>query len=254
MSFTSRLRIALVSFGIGFAFFTHAEIKIPPLTGPVIDEARILSSNDTQQLESILYANQQNAQVQIWIVPSTKEEPIESLSLRAVEKWKLGSQKGDNGLLILVAVNDRKMRIEVGQGLEGDIPDALTGRWIENILRPAFRAQNFAGGLAEVVNQIYLKRGVDLASQAQNFENLVNNPKRSGGLPLGVIIELFFGIVFMVWALWGSRFRRSRVYGSSGWSGGSWSRGSGSTFGGSRGGGWSGGGGGFSGGGSSGSW
>src|SRR4051812_38144531 len=92
---------------------------IPNLSGPVIDEAGILRTEEVQELSEKMQSFLPKMQMQIWIVTNLQDEPIENLSIRAVEKWKLGTAKEDNGLLLLISKEDHRARIEVGQGLEG---------------------------------------------------------------------------------------------------------------------------------------
>src|SRR6187431_979785 len=105
-----------------------ALVTVPPLTGPVIDQAGLLSAEQVSDLSARAQAMLTHLQMQIWIVPSLEGEAIEQLSIRAVDQWKLGDEKKDNGLLFLIAPADKRMRIEVGRGLEGNIPDILAGR------------------------------------------------------------------------------------------------------------------------------
>lgn len=92
---------------------------IPVLSGPVIDEPNLLSAQETRDISAALENIRGKVQIQVWIVRSLDGEAIESLSIRATDKWKLGTAKEDNGVLILISTEDRQMRIEVGQGLEG---------------------------------------------------------------------------------------------------------------------------------------
>ncbi len=146
------------------------------------------------------------------------------------------------GLLLLVAVNDRQMRIEVGQGLEGVIPDIMAGRIIDQILRPAFRSGDYFDGLRVASTKLYAMARGDKDVIREQRPGLVDRFLQS---PL-LFLLIFLAIMFM--KLLGGGFYGRRRYG--GFSGGGWSGGGG----GFGGGGWSGGGGGFSGGGSSGSW
>lgn len=245
-----------------------AQKLIPDLSRPVIDEERVLPARQLAVLENYLFKHRDTAQVQIWIFKSLQGEPIESLSIRAAEKWKLGDKVKDNGLLVLVAIEDRKMRIEVGQGLEGDIPDVLASRWIREILAPAFRSGDYGAGLSSLVVSVYSRLGINLADGSSEVEELDRLARSASAQIIGNSIFKFLFLCFILFVVFGRLFfmplffgrnrgfpgsgrgtlgsgSRNRTYG--GWSGGSWGGGGGF-------GGWSGGGGGFSGGGSSGSW
>ncbi len=230
--------------------------EIPKLEGPVIDEAQLLTNAEHQALDRLLRTFPPKVQLQIWITPSLEGESIEAVSIRAVEKWKLGTEKEDNGALILVALKDRQMRIEVGQGLEGSLPDALAGRIVDQILRPEFRRERFYEGLRKASRQIYLTVGGSTESSGVDEETSSSEQEfGDSGLTLGeifwIIISIIVGLFFLPFLLASSGYSRRGGGGSWG-SGGGWSSGGGSWGGG--GGGWSGGGGGFSGGGASGSW
>jgi uncharacterized protein len=124
-------------------------LDVPPLQGRVNDLAGVLSSSEAQALEQRLaaYEQQTGHQFALLTVPSLEGEDIEGFSIRTVEKWALGQKQKDDGVLVLVAVNDRKMRIEVGYGLEPSIPDVLAGRIIRNVMAPHFRENDYAGGI-----------------------------------------------------------------------------------------------------------
>ncbi len=123
---------------------------VPPLTGRVTDQAGVLSAEERTQLGALLAAHEQATghQFAVLIVPSLEGDPIEDFSIRVVEAWQLGKKGTDDGLLLLVALEDRKMRIEVGYGLEGEIPDALAGRIVREEIRPRFKAGHYADGIA----------------------------------------------------------------------------------------------------------
>ncbi|MEY4063960.1 MAG: hypothetical protein RIR26_168, partial [Pseudomonadota bacterium] len=134
----------------------HADLSIPPLSAPVIDDARLFSDQDKQILNERLRRLQKRGgpQMQVWTLQTTEGEPVESLSLRAVETWKLGAAEKDNGLLLLIAKQERRYRLEVGQGLEGVIPDVLAHRLLKRHLQPALRAGMPAQGVAAVIGNI----------------------------------------------------------------------------------------------------
>ncbi|QIO07039.1 TPM domain-containing protein [Acinetobacter shaoyimingii] len=130
--------------------------QLPSLNAPVIDQANILSADEKQQLDQKIrnLNNQGKAQIGIIIVPTTGQESIFDYAMRAAETWKLGSAKQDNGLLIAVAINDHRLHIATGYGLEGVIPDIVANRIIREQITPYFKQNAFGQGLISGVNEI----------------------------------------------------------------------------------------------------
>lgn len=238
----SRFAFAIVFLASTWA---HAFRAIPQLTGPVIDEAGLLRPMELRQLEADIQSFRAKAQMQVWIVQSLEGEPIENLSIRATDAWKLGSAKGDEGLLVLIAVADRQMRIEVGQGLEGDVTDGEAKRVIAQVLTPAFRSEEYFLGLRAALRTLFVEVGGDPAVlQGGKF---VSKAESKGGI--GGLFKILFWLFVLFMMRSSRRGRRAVLGGMVG--GASWGGGRGW---GGGGGGWSGGGGGFSGGGASGRW
>jgi uncharacterized protein len=131
-------------------------VAVPPLTAPVTDLTGTLTSDQIAALDARLRAFSQakGSQVAVLIVPTTQPEVIEQYSLRVAEQWKLGRKDPDDGVLLLVALNDRKVRIEVGYGLEGALPDATANRIIQEDILPAFRRGDFHDGISTGVDRI----------------------------------------------------------------------------------------------------
>ena len=131
-------------------------VAIPPLAHRVTDLTSTLSADQQASLESKLQAFEQakGSQIAILIIPTTQPEDIAQYSIRVVDQWKLGREKQDDGVLILVAKDDRKMRIEVGYGLEGAIPDAIAKRIVAEVMKPSFKQGDYYGGLDAAVTQI----------------------------------------------------------------------------------------------------
>lgn len=134
---------------------------VPRLESRVTDLTETLDAGQRARLEEQLAAIEQRkgAQVALLIVPSTQPEAIEEYSMRVVESWKLGraevdGRRVDDGVLVLVAKNDRKIRIEVGYGLEGAVPDALAKRIVAEVIAPRFRQGDFFGGLSAAVEDL----------------------------------------------------------------------------------------------------
>ena len=159
-----RNRFAAATLGLLLAFVSlvttldarAAIVPVPPLNARVIDQTSTLDATQKQAIESQLAALEQRkgSQLAVLIVPSTGDEAIEQYSLRVVEAWKLGRKGIDDGALLLVAKDDHHIRIEVGKGLEGPIPDAIANRVIDEYIVPKFRADDFAGGLQAGVDRM----------------------------------------------------------------------------------------------------
>jgi uncharacterized protein len=261
------------------------EVMVPPLSQRVTDLTSTLDAKQIQSLDSRLAAFEakKGTQLAVLIVPTTKPETIEQYSIRVVDKWKLGRKGVDDGALLLIAKDDHKLRIEVGYGLEGALPDAIANRIIDEIIVPRFRSGDFYTGIQsglsammQVINgeQLPAPQRGSTATGTNNIETLifiafiavvaVGGLLRAlfgrfpaavlvgGGLGLlawltvaPLIIAVIAGLVAFVFVLLGG----GRGFGGYGGYGGF----GGGGFGGG-GGGFSGGGGGFGGGGASGNW
>jgi uncharacterized protein len=139
-----------------WTFPALADVAVPPLTGRVVDKTATLSSSDIVSLDRTLkdFEARKGSQVAVLIVPTTQPETIEQYSLRVAEAWKIGRKKVDDGAILVVAKDDRKLRIEVGYGLEGALTDATAKRIIDEVVTPKFRSGDFAGGISDGVNRI----------------------------------------------------------------------------------------------------
>lgn len=268
--------IALLSVLIWSAT-AFAEVPIPSLEHRVTDLTATLSPEQQAVLEAQLadFERQKGSQVAVLIVPSTQPEDIAQYSIRVVEQWQLGRKGVDDGVLMLIAKNDRAARIEVGYGLEGVIPDAVAKRIVEDFMIPYFRTGNFAGGIdAGVERLISLIQGEALPEKksassvgglSEYFPLLAFLAVIGGGVLRAVLGKFLGGLInggivgLAIWLLGGGLFF-ALVFAlmafvislgdHSGYRGGM-----GGGFGGSfGGGGFSGGGGGFGGGGASGRW
>lgn len=257
-----------------------AETAIPPLQARVTDQTNFLDAATRQALEAKLAAFEQakGSQIVVLIVPTTEPEAIEQYSIRVVDAWKLGRKDVDDGVLLLFAMQDRAMRIEVGRGLEGAIPDAIAKRVIAEVITPHFQAGNFAAGIdAGVSALIKLVDGEPLpepvAASAGDGAIFDAGPTiLIIAILIGGILQIFFGrligagvagsLAFVAgWMLMGTLIAAlfaallAFVFTLLRGSGGGRSTGGGGGFGGGGGGGgFSGGGGGFGGGGASGRW
>jgi uncharacterized protein len=126
-----------------------AALEVPYLSGRVVDAAGMLPADAKGRVEQKLEAFERatGAQIAVLTIPSLEGDPLEDFSMRVVETWKLGRESEDDGALLLIARDDRKMRIEVGYGLEGQLTDLMAGRILDEMVRPKFRDGDFAGGI-----------------------------------------------------------------------------------------------------------
>jgi len=140
--------VAMLAFAVSPAFAQGLQ-PIPPLNARVTDLTGTLTAEQQAAIEQKLAAFEarKGSQLAVLIVPTTQPEDIAQYSIRVVEQWKLGREKVDDGALLIVAKNDRRLRIEVGQGLEGVLTDATSRRIISNTITPLFRQGDFAGGI-----------------------------------------------------------------------------------------------------------
>jgi uncharacterized protein len=246
---------ALVA-GVLLAGGLSAETPPAPPKAYFNDYAGVVSADDARRLDEKLraFATETSTQVLVAVFPELPSPSMEDFTVKAAEAWKAGKKELDNGAVFFVFVKDRKMRIEVGYGLEGALPDALAGRILDEQVRPRFRAGDWAGGL---------EAGIDGILAATKGEYKAAAP-RSDTPPLVPLLILLAFILLVLWlAARGSRgVVAGRTYSRTGWKGGGWGGWGGGSWGGGFGGGWGGGGGGgfsggggsFGGGGASGSW
>jgi uncharacterized protein len=229
-------------------------LDVPPLRGRVNDYAGVMSPEQIQSLESQLAQFEQETghQVAVLTTPTLDGEDIEGFSIRVAENWKIGKKGFDNGIILVVAVKDRRLRLEVGYGLEGVLPDAVANQIISEYIVPRFRAQDYAGGIIT---------GIDAVLKVIKNEPLPETARKKGGeqgpklnsIAMFIITLALFGLMAFASSanrrrnhMWGTRGRHRgpTIFGGPGGFGG----------GGFGGGGFSGGGGSFGGGGASSSW
>ena len=149
-------RASLLALLLCWAFAAAADVAVPPLVGRLVDQTGTLSSGDVASLQQTLrdFEARKGSQIAVLIVPTTAPETIEQYALRVAEAWKIGRKKIDDGALVVVAKDDRKLRIEVGYGLEGALTDVTSKRIIDEIITPRFRSGDFAGGISLGVDRI----------------------------------------------------------------------------------------------------
>ena len=149
-------RTILLACALCWSGLTSAQVAVPPLTGHVIDQTGTLSAEQKATLEQTLTAFEarKGSQLAVLMVASTAPEEVEQYALRVAEQWKLGRKKVDDGAILVVAKDDRAMRIEVGYGLEGALNDLTSKRIISETILPRFKSQDFYGGITAGVAQV----------------------------------------------------------------------------------------------------
>ncbi len=185
-------------------------LEPPALKARVNDLAGLLDVQAQTALEQTLaaYEARTGHQFALLIIPSLQGDPLEDFSIRVVEQWKLGDAKRDDGLLMLIALKDRKVRIEVGYGLEGAIPDAVAKRVIEDFITPSFKAERYAEGI---------HAGFDALMKAAEHESLGAPPhmqRRVEGSGWMVLSMMLFFVALVLGRV--SRFVRVPLMGSLG--------------------------------------
>lgn len=260
-------KISVIMVFLLINILTISSLEVPKLKGRVNDYGNMLTADEESRLEQIIKLNENgtSSQLAILTIPSLEGDNLEDFSIRTVDEWKLGTSESDNGVLILIALNERKIRIEVGYGLEGSLTDLKSDYIIRNILSPELKKGNTALGLEESLTAI---SGI-ISGEYSISETDISRDRSSNGSRSGFPVSIIFFILFFVFSTFGRRGIRGGRRRSSGFGTfiilnallGSGSRRSSGGFGGSSfggggfsGGGFSGGGGGFGGGGASGGW
>ncbi len=156
MTTRSTVRALLLACALSWSVLVMAQVPVPPLTGHVIDLTGTLTAEQKATLEQTLTAFEarKGSQVAVLMIASTAPEAVEQFALRVAEKWKLGRKKVDDGAILVVAKDDRAVRIEVGYGLEGALTDLTSKRIISETILPRFKAQDFYGGITAGIEQI----------------------------------------------------------------------------------------------------
>jgi len=188
-------------FSVAFSAAQAQElVEIPALTRQVTDLTGTLSAQDVQRLEAKLsqFETAKGSQIAVLILPSTKPEAIEQFGIRLAETWQIGRKKIDDGAILIVAKQDRSLRIETGYGIEGALPDAICKRIIDEQIVPRFKADDFAGGIEAGLDAMIARiNGEDLPApvrtprgQSSGFEK-----KMSGWIGPGIVVLIILGNV-----------------------------------------------------------
>jgi uncharacterized protein len=231
----------------------YAATNFPALTGRVVDDAHILSPVATADLERKLADLEQKSQIQLVVatVPSLDGQEIEPYANALFRVWKLGEAKQNNGALLLIAPKERRMRIEVGYGLEGTLTDAVSSIIIANAIAPRFKAGDYSGGVTRGVDDIITALTTDSAEwkpkptdmRAEHEASLLDTLA-----PFLIFLFIMFvlsrvarrgggNVVFIPMGM-GGGFGRGGGFGGGGFGGGGFSGGGGSSGGGGASGGW----------------
>ena len=149
-------RASILALLLCWAGAALALVAVPPLSGRVVDQTGTLAASDIASLTQTLseLETKKGSQVAVLIVPTTDGEAIEQYALRVAEAWKIGRKKIDDGALLVIAKNDRRLRIEVGYGLEGALTDATSKRIIDEDITPKFKSGDFGGGVAAGIDKM----------------------------------------------------------------------------------------------------
>ncbi len=177
----------------------HADVAVPSLTDRVVDQTGTLSAGEITALTQKLtdFETRKGSQIAVLIVPTTAPETIEAFSIRVAEAWKIGRKKIDDGAILVVAKNDRRLRIEVGYGLEGALTDLTAKRIVDEEITPKFKSGDFAAGIdAGVDRMIRVIDGEPLPAPQQQWSS---DSFDSSHLYLVFILVLFLGQMFRAW-------------------------------------------------------
>jgi uncharacterized protein len=189
---TAAARLALAALIVLAALPARAQVAVPQLAARVTDLTGTLSGEAVNRIEAKLAAFEakKGSQIAVLIVPTTQPEELEQYSIRVFDQWKLGRKGVDDGVLLLVAKNDRRVRIEPGRGLEGALPDAIANRIITEAIAPHFKLGDFDGGVEAGVDRIVaVAEGEPLPEPDKKWEGHGNG--------LGNALPLLFVVVFV---------------------------------------------------------
>ena len=180
---------------LGFFVLPTFSLDVPKLETPIMDKADVINSSDERDLNQKLtnLSNETGIQVAVLTIPSLEGEALESYSMKVVEDWKLGQKGVDNGVLLLVSIGDRELRIETGYGVEGDLTDTKCGLIIRNVITPYFKDGDYSKGIVQGVTAIVENVAVNFSENSEN--PIVLEDDDSEDLP---IIVFFFVFVFFV--------------------------------------------------------
>ncbi len=191
-----------------------AVVTIPTLTRPVEDHANLLNANEQNELERLIVKihSKLGVQAQVLILPTIEDEAIEDFSIRVAETWKIGSKKKGDGVILIVALREHKIRIEVGNGIEGELTDYWSHKVIKEILVPSFKNEEYYDGIKGFLSSLIK------AVSHESFGNEVVQEQRVGPKKLGIktkstyLFEIFI-LFFVIFAIIGPLFSHKFVKG-----------------------------------------
>ena len=187
-------------FMLGFFVLPTFSLDVPKLETPIMDKADVINSSDERDLNQKLtnLSNETGIQVAVLTIPSLDGEALESYSMKVVEDWKLGQKGVDNGVLLLVSIGDRELRIETGYGVEGDLTDTKCGLIIRNVITPHFQDGDYSKGIVQGVTAIVENVAVNFSENSENPIVLEDDDSDDweGFLVVGIFVA-FFSIVMI---------------------------------------------------------
>lgn len=229
------MKIVFLSLILCFPMWAGAQLKVPPLVDPVVDQAGLINSSDRETLREMIrdFHQRGKGQIQVLTLKDLGGVPIEQASIQITDQWKLGDKKRDDGVLILIAAQEHKIRIEVGQGLEGVIPDIKAKHIISDVMSPAFREESPSRGI--LIGTYQVMKTIDPSYEPGNA------PVEDTGSSIFDRYQGLFILLFVIFIIFTNIFRprrRSFWGGYGGWGGGGFGGGfGGGGFGGGSGGG-----------------
>ena len=221
----AKLKKLVIILGAFLSLSASYALQVPSLTGRVVDNARIISNHDRQEIESYLenVENQTGAQIAVLTIRSLEGESLEGFSMKVAEKWQLGQKDKDNGVLLLIALKERKIRIETGYGVEGSLTDTKCGLIIRNVMAPQFRNGNYSEGILRAVKNI---SGIITENEELVSRKVLREADSEGSIfgPLYGFLFVFGWFIlfsclasgrsnhFLPWIIFTSAFRNSHPY------------------------------------------
>ena len=201
--FKKQFKLFFVFFLLCFPLLTQAYYNPGKPQGYVNDYTNLLSTQQKQNLETKLssFKNETSTELAVVIIDSLQEDTIENFAVKLFEDWGIGSKENDNGVLLLIAVEDRKLRIEVGYGLEGALTDLQSGQIIRNTLTPAFQTENYYAGINAATDQIM---------NAVKGEEFVVNDSSDDGSSNSSFYKFLLFAGFIILQIFMSFFRKTK--------------------------------------------
>ena len=172
-------------------------LSVPSLTSPIVDNANLISDGVEQNINNQLQelSNSTGIQLAVLTIPTLEDEVLESYSMKVAETWKLGSAEKDTGVLLLIALEERSIRIEVGYGLEGVLTDTKCGLIIRNVIAPEFRNGNYQAGIVNAVNNMV---GLVKGDESLVSKKVLNESSGDSSAFIFMGIVLLYGFIFVM--------------------------------------------------------